>query len=83
MKWKRKKRQHIKIGTIKIIKRFLFLPKTLSTNGDLYGSDETRWLCFAKIRLKRQEHKAIKSKKTLCFDASYDYWYQEKWENNQ
>ena len=45
MKW-----LNSRIGTERVVKQFLLLPKMLYRNNMSYAPEEYRWLCFALVR---------------------------------
>lgn len=54
-------------GLVMVLKKFLFLPKTLRVNQTVYF--ETRWLEFAQIRYR------------LNYDQGEQLWEETRWEN--
>jgi hypothetical protein len=77
MRWKNEELVSTKIGNIRIIEIFLFLPKTLYNKKlDIL---ENRWL--EKVRIKQ---KYVKKKMILpetCIVIPYNDWEDFEWEN--
>ena len=88
MRWKKKSKvcNSPRDGEIKVIRKFLFFPITLRLNDNYSSDEETRWLCFAKIRTIYKQLESHDCKNYFGGPDVYftgDCWNKICWEDEQ